>query len=152
MVPGGNPVLCVPIRYAGRETRLWLVHPPNPLFEGEVTNQDLLALGARIGEWRGSQIVFGDLNRTDASPFFEDFRRATGLRDTRYGFGIQPSWPAWSPYRIAIDHAFLSADLAVVNRRLGPSIGSDHLPLLLDVGSASADARNSLTQPSQVSR
>lgn len=152
LTPGGSPAAHVTIRYGGRPVRLWLVHPPNPLFEGAISNVDLLALGTRIGYERGSQLVVGDLNRTEGSPFFDDFRRLTGLRDSRYGFGAQPSWPSWCPYRIAIDHAFLSPDLAVANRRLGPPIGSDHLPLILDIASSSEEARKSVTHPSHASR
>ncbi len=152
--PGGNPALRGTFDFAGREHQLWLVHPPNPLqAAGRYRcNRELAALARQIRDAGGSQVVIGDLNRTDGSPYFHDFLRTTGLRDSRLGFGTQPTWPSWSPYRIAIDHAFLSADLAVANRRTGPDIGSDHLPVLLDVSTASRDATNSSTQPSQRSR
>jgi endonuclease/exonuclease/phosphatase (EEP) superfamily protein YafD len=97
---------------------------------------ELPALAAPIGRTPGSRIVIGDMNTTDGSPLFSDFVLATGLRDSRLGFGRQPSWPTFSPYRIALEHAFVSDDLAVVARRLGPSIGSDHLPLIIDLAPA----------------
>ena len=135
--PKGNPVYRATVRLDGRSVRLWLAHPPNPIGAGrERANPDLEALGRAVGGERGSRIVAGDMNRTEGSPYFGDFLRASGLRDSRVGFGPQPSWPAWSPYRIPIDHAFVSGDLAVVGRRPGPSIGSDHFPLILDVAFA----------------
>ncbi len=135
--PKGNPVYRATIGLGGRDVRLWLVHPPNPIGVGrERANPDLDALGRAVGKERGSRIVAGDMNRTEGSPFFGDFLAASGLRDTRLGFGPQPSWPSWSPYRIPIDHAFATDDLAVIDRRLGPSIGSDHFPLILDIGFA----------------
>jgi endonuclease/exonuclease/phosphatase (EEP) superfamily protein YafD len=136
--PRGNPVYRATVNLGGRPVRLWLVHPPNPIGVGrERANPDLEALGRAVGRERGTRIVAGDMNRTEGSPYFGDFLVASGLRDSRLGLGPQPSWPAWSPYRIPIDHAFISDDLAVVDRRLGPSIGSDHFPLILDVAFAS---------------
>jgi endonuclease/exonuclease/phosphatase family metal-dependent hydrolase len=57
------------------------------------------------------------------------------------GFGREGSWPSWlpSPLRIAIDHAFVSNDLAVVARRLGPKIGSDHLRLIFELAPAATN-------------
>lgn len=137
--PKGNPVYRATVRLGGRDVRLWLVHPPNPIGDGrERANPDLAALGRAVGADRGSRIVAGDMNRTEGSPFFGHFLRDSRLRDSRLGLGPQPSWPSWSPYRIPIDHAFVSDDLAVVDRRLGPSIGSDHFPLILEVGWAAS--------------
>lgn len=133
----GNPVFRATVRLGDREVRLWLVHPPNPIGDGrERANPDLEALGLAAGVEQGTRIVAGDLNRTEGSPYFADFVAESGLVDSRLGFGPQPSWPSWSPYRIPIDHAFVSRDLAVVSRRLGPTIGSDHFPLILDVAFA----------------
>ncbi len=133
----GNPVYRATVRLGGREVRLWLAHPPNPIGGGrERANPDLKALGMAVGKERGPRILIGDMNRTEGSPHFADLLRDSRLRDSRLGFGAQPSWPAWSFYRIPIDHAFVSNDLAVVSRRVGPAIGSDHLPLILDVAFA----------------
>ena len=89
----------------------------------------------------------GDMNCTDHSSHFSDFLRATGLHDSRVGFGRQASWPTMFPYyRIAIDHLFLDDDLAVVNRRLGPMVGSDHFPILIELAPAS---KNAMTHASQ---
>jgi endonuclease/exonuclease/phosphatase (EEP) superfamily protein YafD len=146
-LPGGNPVLHAVLDFAGRPRHIWLVHPPNPLStEGRGRGPaELAALAGPIRRVGGSQLVVGDLNRTDGSPLFADFLRATGLRDSRRGFGRQPSWPVGSPYQIAIDHALLTGDLAVVSRRLGPDIGSDHRPLVLDIAPASATKSSTQT-------
>ena len=55
------------------------------------------------------------------------------MRDARRGFRIQPSWPnfIW-PLRIPIDHTLVSRDVHIVDRGLGPSVGSDHLPVVMD--------------------
>jgi endonuclease/exonuclease/phosphatase (EEP) superfamily protein YafD len=138
LVPEGNPILEAGVDFDGRPLRIWLVHAPNPLGPRgwRVGDADLSALSDRVGRARGSRLVIGDLNRTAGSPHLADFLAATGLRDSRLGFGMQASWPTWSPYRIAIDHAFVSPDLAVVERRLGPDIGSDHRPVILELAPA----------------
>ena len=151
----GSPILHATVMLGGRPRHLWLMHPPSPLTPRgrSYGNFDLAALATRVGLTGGSRLVIGDMNRTAGSPYFRDFLNETGLRDSRLGFGRQPSWPVWLPYRITIDHAFLSPDLAVVDRRLGPDIGSDHRPFILDVAPAAGlvAATNSAAQPSQSS-
>jgi endonuclease/exonuclease/phosphatase (EEP) superfamily protein YafD len=138
LVAGGWPVMHAIVEFAGRPRHLWLVHPFSPLKpqRRKAGNPELAAIAAKVSATGGSCIVFGDFNCTDGSPFFADFVRASGLRDSRLGFGRQPSWPSFSPYRIAIDHAFLTPDLAVASRRIGPEFGSDHLPLVFEVAVA----------------
>ena len=145
----GNPVIHATFEFAGKDRQLWLVHPRSPLNRGrwKAGNPELDALALAVSKSGGSQIVMGDMNSTDGSRHFRDVLQVSGLRDSRLGFGRQPSWPTDMPYRIAIDHAFVSDDLAVVNRKLGHSVGSDHFPLIVDL--APAVETNSATQPDQ---
>jgi endonuclease/exonuclease/phosphatase (EEP) superfamily protein YafD len=130
-LPDASPFLRAGFTFAGRPCQLWLVHPRMPFTRRG--RPELPALAELIGREQGSRIVIGDMNTTDGSPLFSDFVHTTGLRDSRLGFGRQPSWPTNLPYRIPLEHAFVSDDLAVVGRRLGPSIGSDHFPLIIDL-------------------
>ena len=152
--PDGWPYLRASFRFAGQTRHLWLIHPASPLRRrGEHPGfPELEGLGPLIRDDGGSTIVMGDFNSTDGSPYFREFLATTGLRDSRLGFGRQGSWPAWSPYKIAIDHALVSPDLAVVARRLGPSIGSDHFPLIVDLAPSAAAARTTAAQPSAAAR
>jgi endonuclease/exonuclease/phosphatase (EEP) superfamily protein YafD len=142
-LPGGSPFIHAELRFAGRMRHLWLVHPTMPFVRKNLP--ELPGLGAIVGRTPGSRIVIGDLNTTEGSPWFGDFIRATGLRDTRLGFGRQPSWPADMPYRITLEHALVSADLAVVARRLGPDIGSDHFPLIVELAPAEGEGEDDAT-------
>jgi endonuclease/exonuclease/phosphatase (EEP) superfamily protein YafD len=145
-----GPAAWADLDLSGKTVRVWLIHPPCPITirgPDRESSPGLIEIGRRIAATRGPTIVLGDLNRTDGSPFFDDFQATIGLRDSRLGFGRQPSWPCWSPYRIPIDHAFLADDLAVVERRLGPHVGSDHFPLRLVV----APARTMSSAVNQVS-
>ena len=151
----GWPYLHATFSFAGKTRQLWLLHPASPTrrwgrFRGF---PELDAIADRISAAEGSRIVLGDMNTTDGSPHFHDFLAKTGLRDSRLGFGRQPSWPVGLPYQITIDHAFVSDDLAVIARRQGPSIGSDHWPMWLDLAPAEAKAsKNSSAHPSASAR
>lgn len=78
-------------------------------------------------------MVLGDLNVTCFSPAFSDFIRHSGLRDSQLDCGLQCSWPTDKLLlRIPIDHCLTSPRVIVQQRRLGPHVGSDHFPVLVD--------------------
>ena len=153
LTPGGIPVVHAVIDFAGQPRDLWLIHFLSPLERpAEVPlGGEFAELARRLERTGGSKIVVGDFNSTDGSPHFRRFLEVSKLRDSRLGFGRQSSWPTWSPYRIGIDHGFLSDDLAVESRRLGPRIGSDHLPLILELAPAVTLERKPPAQASQSS-
>lgn len=82
----------------------------------------------------GAVVVVGDLN---ATPWSWPFRLLTeaGLRNSQLGFGLQASFPAnaLSLIRVPIDHLLHSEHLVVRNRYLGPRLGSDHFPLVVEL-------------------
>ena len=81
-------------------------------------------------------VLVGDFNCVPWSPFMKALMRGTGLRDSRDGWGYQGSWPAlfW-PMLIPIDQALVSSDVAVIDRQvIADPTGSDHLPVLLEIG------------------
>ena len=81
-----------------------------------------------------SLIIMGDLNATSWSYGFRDLMAESNLVDTRSGRGIQPSWPTYfPPMAIPIDHCLVSPNLSVLNRSIGPNVGSDHYPVLVDL-------------------
>ena len=49
------------------------------------------------------------------------------------GLAFVPPFPVGSGPRTPIDHCLVSGDIAVVDRRVGADIGSDHLPILVDL-------------------
>lgn len=89
-------------------------------------------------EWaagrEGAVVVVGDLNATPWSWPFGLLTRA-GLRNSQHGFGLQASFSATTIFilRVPIDHLLHSDDLGIRDRHLGPSMGSDHFPLVVDL-------------------
>lgn len=80
-------------------------------------------------------IVVGDFNATPWSWPFRKLMARAPLRNSQLGFGVQPSFPTSSTFlmRVPIDHLLHSDTLSVVDRRLGPAMGSDHFPLVVDL-------------------
>jgi endonuclease/exonuclease/phosphatase (EEP) superfamily protein YafD len=80
------------------------------------------------------QILLGDLNTTPWNVYFLRLLQRSGLKDSSVGWGLQPSWPSLGlPFRIPLDHCLHSPELQVVNRMIGPRVGSDHFPLIVDL-------------------
>lgn len=85
---------------------------------------------------QGRQVVMiGDFNTTPWSGRFRQLLQDSQLFNSQQGFGWQPTWNAhWFPLlRIAIDHCLLSRSFTVQNRRIGTEVGSDHLPLQVEL-------------------
>jgi len=78
--------------------------------------------------------VAGDFNMT---PWCGDYRRvlaALGAVDVRVGHGILPTWPTWCPLLLLpIDSCLVRGDVQVRSVEVGPDMGSDHYPLVVEV-------------------
>jgi endonuclease/exonuclease/phosphatase (EEP) superfamily protein YafD len=91
------------------------------------------------GEWASGQtgafLVVGDFNSTPWSWPFRRLIDSGGLESSQNGFGLQPSFSAESNLllRVPIDHLVHSPALQATERELGPALGSDHFPLLVDL-------------------
>ncbi|HEY9776515.1 MAG TPA: endonuclease/exonuclease/phosphatase family protein [Planktothrix sp.] len=103
-----------------------------PLRNGELA---LLAQEARDNCSKGPCILAGDLNCTPWSYYFERLLADGNLVDSERGFGPQPSWNTFIHAVIMpIDHCLISNDIVCLSRKTGPFVGSDHLPVIIDLG------------------
>ena len=140
VVDTGNylgPTLQVEVLLEGQTFTVLTAHPPPPNPSGfPYRNAQLASLAERLKALPGPKAFIGDMNTTVWSPYLRDFTAASGLRNARQGFGVVPTWPMiwylW-PLQIGIDHCFVSRDVRVVNVRAGAAIGSDHLPLVVEL-------------------
>lgn len=116
---------------------LLAIHPLSPSSEFRAQQNDR-QLGFAT-DWAAGQdgptIVVGDFNATPWSYPFRRLVSSTNLSNSARGFGLDLSYPAdGNPLvRVPIDHLLFSDGLAVVDRRLGPAMGSDHFPLTVDL-------------------
>lgn len=108
----------------------WPLGPRN----SEYRNQELDSAVALSKAQRGPLLMAGDLNLTPWSEYFSDALDRSGLHDAALGFGLARSWPAqFAPAGIRIDHCLLSRHWRSQATSIGPNLGSDHLPLVVDV-------------------
>jgi len=134
--PYALPSLVVTARTADRPLTLLSTHPMPPIGAEEFAgrNQQLHDIGMLIKSRPTPRVLIGDLNISMWAHHYELLVEQTGLRNARRGFGILPSWPVQLPFaRIPIDHCLISDGIEVVDIRIGPAIGSDHLPLIVDL-------------------
>jgi endonuclease/exonuclease/phosphatase (EEP) superfamily protein YafD len=80
------------------------------------------------------QIVMGDFNSAPWSDVQAAFRGATWI-DNRGP--LVATWPAQlpPPLRLPIDSVFVGGGLSLRDLHAGPALGSDHLPLIAEIGS-----------------
>lgn len=107
--------------------------PPGGRDYSLLRNQQLAAIGSRLRMETGPRILIGDLNTTPWNHHFQRLLEASGMLDSTRGFGLQPTWPADLPLmRIPLDHFLHSGEMIVIKRSIGPAVGSDHLPLVVE--------------------
>jgi endonuclease/exonuclease/phosphatase (EEP) superfamily protein YafD len=132
--PASGPITLVArFDIAGRSLTFVLVHV-HTSFAGSVHERELRALAAARPQLGRRLVVCGDFNTVPWSAQLGEFAESTGLRDAFAGLWPVYSWPAWSPLlRVPLDHCLISDGLAVRGRSFGPSSGSDHFPLIVDL-------------------
>jgi len=126
------------LRVAGGELTVVATHPLPPVggARSRYRNRQLQAVAEYIRSIDGPVIIAGDLNTTPWSHHFKKLLRRTRLRDSRRGWGIQTTWPAQARlplFRIPLDHVLHSPGIAILRRTVGPPIGSDHLPVIVEM-------------------
>lgn len=124
------------VHLGGREVLLMAVHPPNPIKRKneKARNQEFERLATEARDSKLPVIIIGDMNATAWSPYFQRLVDESGLHDSEKGFGIQPTWCELMLLpMVPIDHCLTSKDLVVTRREVGPDVGSDHLPVCVDI-------------------
>lgn len=131
----GIPYVAALVRAKGKSFRIVVTHPFAPVSKSyaQARNHQLAHLAKVVSSFAEPVLLVGDFNLSPWSPYFSRLLKAAGLKDSRHGFGLQPTWPCWNSFlRIPIDHALISPQLTVGRRQVGPPVGSDHLPVVLD--------------------
>ncbi len=107
--------------------------PPSGKRYSELRNEQLAAIPALIQEATTPVLLLGDLNVSPWSPYFKRLLKDSGLKDSSQGRGVQPTWPVDRPiWLIPIDHCLYSQGVLIVDKRIGPDVGSDHYPIIID--------------------
>jgi endonuclease/exonuclease/phosphatase (EEP) superfamily protein YafD len=131
------PSIFVELEHQGDTLGILATHPPPPIGKelSQVRNEQFKEISRFSRIYKKELLVIGDLNSTSFSPNFRLLFEDGRLRDSREGFGLLPTWNArWFPISVALDHALVTEGIEVLNRTTGTDIGSDHLPVVIEVG------------------
>jgi endonuclease/exonuclease/phosphatase (EEP) superfamily protein YafD len=130
------PSIAATVEVGGPSVFLLGTHPlpPGSAEYARLRNEQFRGIAARVRRSAMPAIVLGDLNSTPWSPYFNELLRESGFKNTSQGRGLFGSWPAWMPFaRISLDHCLVSAAIRVNQKQLGSRVGSDHLPVAVEV-------------------
>lgn len=138
--------ICLPSAQPGAELRclhLLAIHPDPPITRTMAQSRD--AQFEEVGGYLGDvkvpwQIVMGDMNATPWSPVLRNFMDQNALRDSALGRGVHPTWFSHSLlFGLPIDQILHSDGVIILDRRVGPDVGSDHFPLAADIALVPAE-------------
>lgn len=111
------------------------IHPTNPLRFSRAHRipAEFDAVAQLCGAARGDLIVIGDCNAAGWSSYLQVLEKAASLSNDGK---VRPSWPIWLPplVRLPLDHVWVRGRVALLKAALGPRLGSDHLPLIAEIG------------------
>ncbi len=133
-VPMGFPEIIARLTSGDKALNLIATHPVAPIGASNVSSRNLQLDGvAQLAARTPPPLVLiGDLNTTMWGHHYERLVSTAGLRNARAGFGVHPTWPMFMPFAmIPIDHCLVSDDIRVTAFESGPTVGSDHLPIIV---------------------
>jgi endonuclease/exonuclease/phosphatase (EEP) superfamily protein YafD len=131
-----EPPLVATLMVQGRPLQLIGVHANWPFGLRSRTSRDqqLMELAVAAQATPRPLVVLGDLNVSPFSGHFQKLLQVGRLGSAAAGFGWQPTWPEFMPPAgIQIDHALVSSGVQVREFRRGAEVGSDHLPVVVDL-------------------
>ncbi|MDJ0569918.1 MAG: endonuclease/exonuclease/phosphatase family protein [Pleurocapsa sp. MO_192.B19] len=135
--PSNIPSLKASLIVSGHRISLITTHPLPPVNDDyyHSRNSQLNEVALVSKNVGNPLILIGDLNVTMWSSDYMALETGTNLVNARKGFGILPTWPTILPmFMIPIDHCLVSSDFQVLEIKVGKNVGSDHLPLIVDLG------------------
>lgn len=114
---------------------LFATHPLPPVSRqySRLRNQQLTEIARLLKGYFKPVILAGDLNVSPWSHYFRQFLARSGLKDSSQGYGVMPTWPVDNPlFWTPIDHVLYSKKIVIKNKQIGPDVGSDHYPVIVD--------------------
>ena len=126
-----KPSVIGDLKIKGARYTIVATHPVPPISQTTFINRNkqLTNIIKKKPLFSENLIIVGDFNTSSFSNHFGTLLK-DGLKDSRMGFGLLPTWPAsFEIFQTTLDHCLVSENLVVLDRSTGKSIGSDHLPI-----------------------
>lgn len=136
--PAGDwpPVVHATTNVGGRTVDLFVVHAPSSTGPHSAGRHRAFMrnLATVVGSQGEATLVCGDLNAAPWTAAFQELRDRGGLERDDPWRPFEWTYPVWNRFlRVPIDQC-LAGPAVSVSSRSGPAIGSDHFPLLVEVG------------------
>ncbi|MFO8147764.1 MAG: endonuclease/exonuclease/phosphatase family protein [Bacteroidota bacterium] len=131
------PSILSKLEYNGHPVFILATHPVPPVSQDMFNfRNDQLKEIVKLSKLQNENfILVGDLNTSSYSKHFQKLLENGNFKDSRKGFGIASTWPTdYHILRTTLDHFLLKGEMQVLKRSTEKSIGSDHLPVFLEVG------------------
>ncbi|MEQ8574849.1 endonuclease/exonuclease/phosphatase family protein [Fulvivirga sp.] len=131
------PSIIANFKLGQKITSLIATHPLPPVddYYFENRNIQLNQIAEFVSNIDNEVILIGDLNTSSFSLHFKKLVNKSELIDSRKGFGVLPTWPTWFlPAKTTLDHCLVSRNIKISSRSVGQGIGSDHLPIVIEIG------------------
>lgn len=128
------PFVQAHLRHGEHEMIFVGTHPLPPTGRAYSANRDLQLQGMslRISQQHQPVLLIGDLNVTPWSHGISLLTSGSGLRLAPNAW--EPTWRSSSLFAIPIDHALTTTPLTITTRQVGPDVGSDHRPQVIELG------------------
>ncbi len=135
-VPGARPPWRSAAQWAQTPSGLRIValHPTPPIDADALWARDeLIRAAGQAATMTPTSLLVGDFNATPWSRVMIDLK-ATGLKRVDCGAPWTSTWRSRRPLAgLPIDSAYVCSGIRAASCRVGPDIGSDHFPLIIDL-------------------
>jgi len=149
------PSINCEVLVSNRSMKIFATHLMGPIPEKgwRIQNSQLEDLETRV-KALPTLLVCGDFNMTPWTSRFQRLLVEDKLYDSRSGFGLQASWPSQRPILVSkllklpvrleltginwlvglpLDQCLVTSDINILHREIGPNVGSDHFPVIVDI-------------------
>lgn len=130
------PTITGVLKKDSKEINFIATHPVPPASsqQFDMRLSQFKALQKEIQKNDSPVLLIGDLNAVPSSPIYEILTDSTTLRDAANGFGFSITWPTFFlPLALRLDNCLVSEDINVTSYQIGNGIGSDHLPIIIEI-------------------
>lgn len=137
------PSIDMTVTLDGKPLQIVATHPcpPKTKEKAGLRNEQMKNIAAAMDQTR-SRMLIGDFNCVPWSPHFTDMLTTASVRPAGYGHGLSPTWYTLSRrygpltgtwlFGMKLDHVLVGPDVVASRYRIGPSLGSDHMPIIVD--------------------
>jgi endonuclease/exonuclease/phosphatase (EEP) superfamily protein YafD len=145
-----NTTIIENIQHQDYAFTLIATHPSSPHSELQFLrrNEQLVQMAEYLAKSPAPLVIGGDFNISMWSNYYRQFVERSRITNAREGFGVIPTW---SPMRlrwilpdviqpwlsVPIDYIFTRSGtftMRTTSMKAGPDIGSDHLPVIAEIG------------------